>query len=435
MSASNRASLIGKLQTALKKFYQPLPTQPTRPLLEHVLYASLLEDAPADLADEGMAKCEQEFFDWNEVRVTTITELSQVLENLPDPQKAARRLKSNLQAIFEEFYTFDLDHLKKENLGKAVSKFEKMPGMTPFVLNYTVQNGLGGHAIPVDYSAMVIMLSTQIASQSEAMAGKVPGLERAIPKNKAIDFSGLLHQAAVALNTSTKDKTARQLLDAVSKGSSKRLDQWLASKKAAKKRVIQRKVDERAAAEEAEKQRIAEEKAAEERKAAKAAAKKAAAEKAAADKVAAEKAAKVAKAAKAESDAKAAKKAKATKKAKAVKKTATLAKKATKKKTTKVAKKTAKKVSKKTSDKKAATKKSATKKSATKKSATKKSATKKASVKKTAKKKAPVKKKAVKKTAKKKTATKKASGAKAKASKKPVSKKASNRKLTKRKPR
>lgn len=429
MSASNRASLIGKLQTALKKFYQPLPTQPTRPLLEHVLYASLLEDAPADLADEGMAKCEQEFFDWNEVRVTTITELSQVLENLPDPQKAARRLKSNLQAIFEEFYTFDLDHLKKENLGKAVSKFEKMPGMTPFVLNYTVQNGLGGHAIPVDYSAMVIMLSTEIASQSEAMAGKVPGLERAIPKNKAIDFSGLLHQAAVALNTSTKDKTARQLLDAVSKGSSKRLDQWLASKKAAKKRVIQRKVDERVAAEEAEKQRIAEEKAAEERKAAKAAAKKAAAEKAAAEKVAAEKAA-AEKAAKAESDAKAAKKAKATKKAKAVKKKATVAKKATKKKAAKVAKKTAKKVSKKTSAKKAATKKSASKKAATKKAATKK-----ASVKKTAKKKAPVKKKAVKKTAKKKTATKKSTVAKAKASKKPASKKASNRKLTKRKPR
>jgi endonuclease-3 len=252
MSASNRASLIGKLHTALKKYYKPLPAQPTRPLLEHVLYASLLEDAPADLADEGMAKCEQEFFDWNEVRVTTVTELAQVLSNLPDPQKAARRLKSNLQAIFEEFYTFDLDHLKKENLGKAVGKFEKMPGMTPFVLNYTIQHGLGGHAIPVDYSAMVIMLSTEIASQSEAMAGKVPGLERAIAKSKGIEFAGLLHQAAVALNKNTKDKTARQLLDAVSKGSSKRLDEWLASKKAAKKRVVKRKAEERAAAAEAE---------------------------------------------------------------------------------------------------------------------------------------------------------------------------------------
>lgn len=248
MSASNRAALIGKLNNALKKHYKPLPAQPTRPLLEHVLYASLLEDAPAELADEGIAKCEQEFFDWNEVRVTTVTELSQVLSSLPDPIKAARRLKSNLQAIFEEFYTFDLDQLKKDNLGKAVVKFEKMPGMTPFVLSYTIQHGLGGHSIPVDYSAMVIMLATEIASQPEAMSGKVPGLERAIPKNKGIEFAGLLHQAAVALSKSTKDKKARTLLDAVNKGSSKRLDQWLASKRAAKRRAVKRKVEEKEAA-------------------------------------------------------------------------------------------------------------------------------------------------------------------------------------------
>lgn len=431
MSASNRASLIGKLQTALKKLYQPLPTQPTRPLLEHVLYASLLEDAPADLADEGMAKCEQEFFDWNEVRVTTITELSQVLENLPDPQKAARRLKSNLQAIFEEFYTFDLDHLKKENLGKAVAKFEKMPGMTPFVLNYTVQNGLGGHAIPVDYSAMVIMLATEIASQSEAMAGKVPGLERAIPKNKAIDFSGLLHQAAVALNASTKDKTARQLLDAVNKGSSERLDQWLASKKAAKKRVVKRKADERAAAEEAERLRLEEEQAALEKKAAKkaaaekaAAAKVAAAEKAAAEKAAEEKAAAAAKAAQAKAAEKAAKSTK-KKKATASKSTSTsTAKKKGSKKvsaavsgTKKVTKKTAKKSSKKT----VAAKTPAKKKSA-KKSPVKKKTAKKLPVKKATKKKASAKKPSTTKT-------------KPKSAKKTPAKKSASRKLTKRKPR
>ena len=248
MSATKRATLIGKLNTALKKHYKPLPTQPARPLLEHVLYASLLEDTPADLADEGMAKCEQEFYDWNEVRVTTVTELAQVLSRLPEPVVAARRLKSNLQAIFEEFYTFDLDHLKKENLGKAVNKFEKMPGMTPFVLSYTVQQGLGGHSIPIDYSAMVIMLCTEIASQQEANSGKVPGLERAIPKSKGSEFSGLLHQAAVALNKNVKDKSARAFIDAVSKGSSKRLDEWLASKKAAKKRVVKRKIEEKAAA-------------------------------------------------------------------------------------------------------------------------------------------------------------------------------------------
>ena len=122
------------------------------------------------------------------VRVTTVTELAQVLSRLPEPVVAARRLKSNLQAIFEEFYTFDLDHLKKENLGKAVNKFEKMPGMTPFVLSYTVQQGLGGHSIPIDYSAMVIMLCTEIASQQEA--NPVLGLNAPFPRAKEASFPG-----------------------------------------------------------------------------------------------------------------------------------------------------------------------------------------------------------------------------------------------------
>ncbi|TWU43102.1 hypothetical protein Q31b_21390 [Novipirellula aureliae] len=257
MSAPNRSTLINKLFTALKKHYTPTPPQPARPLLEHLIYASLLQDAPADLADEGMAKCEQDFFDWNEVRVTTVSELSQVLGRLPDANKAAQRVKSNLQSVFEEFYTFDIDHLKKENLGKAVAKFEKMPGVTPFVLSYTVQHGLGGHSIPVDYSAMVILMVTEIASQPEAAGGKVPGLERAISKSKGIEFSDLLHQAAVELSVNTKSKKARSLVDEVAKGSSKRLDEWLSGKKEQKKRVAARKAAAAEAAEEEAEQVLA----------------------------------------------------------------------------------------------------------------------------------------------------------------------------------
>lgn len=448
MSATKRATLIGKLNTALKKHYKPLPTQPARPLLEHVLYASLLEDTPADLADEGMAKCEQEFYDWNEVRVTTVTELAQVLSRLPEPVVAARRLKSNLQAIFEEFYTFDLDHLKKENLGKAVNKFEKMPGMTPFVLSYTVQQGLGGHSIPIDYSAMVIMLCTEIASQQEANSGKVPGLERAIPKSKGSEFSGLLHQAAVALNKNVKDKSARAFIDAVSKGSSKRLDEWLASKKAAKKRVVKRKIEEKAAAklaaEAAERAAIEAAKNPPKKKkvkepvkelpAAEAAAKETA--KAAAKKAAASKATKKKAATKKVEPAKKPVKKKAESKS-------DVTKKATKKPAVKKAK-ASKKVSKKvTPAKKAATRKATTaKKSPAKKATpTKKAASKKAVSKKTAKKaatKKTTKKKAVtKKTTSKKTSTakKKTAAKKTVPAKKASSKKSSNRKLTKRKPR
>ncbi len=215
MTAKNRAGAITNLHAALKKHYKPAPAAPGRPLLEHILYAALLEDAPAELADEGFAKCEQEFYDWNEVRVTSVTELAEVLSRFPSPPTAAARLKRSLQSVFETFYNFDIDHLKKENLGKAVAKFESMTGISPFVLAYLVQHGLGGHAIPVNAAAMQIMFHAGIVSEAEARSGKVPGLERAIPKSKAIEFSSILHQAAMALQADPQDKTVWEIILAV----------------------------------------------------------------------------------------------------------------------------------------------------------------------------------------------------------------------------
>ncbi len=230
MTAKNRAGLITKLHTALKKQFKPAPASPGRPLLEHLLYASLLEDAPADLADEGFAKCEQEFFDWNEVRVTTVTELAEVLVRLPSPMTAARRLKRNLQSVFETFYSFDIDHLKKENLGKAVAKFEAMPGMTPFVLAYLIQHGLGGHSIPADGASLTLMHYCGIVDRAELEGGRVPGIERAIPKNRAIEFSSLLHQAGVAFAKNPKDKSVWDVLIAVNKDSKRIMDDSIEAK-------------------------------------------------------------------------------------------------------------------------------------------------------------------------------------------------------------
>ncbi|MEL6898861.1 MAG: hypothetical protein AAFP90_22405, partial [Planctomycetota bacterium] len=172
-----------------------------------------------------MAKCEEMFFDWNEVRVTTATELSEVLSGLPEPVRAARRLKSNLRNIFETFYSFDLEHLKKENLGKALAKFQEMPSMTPFVLAYISQHGLGGHAIPVDFAGMRLMMLCGIVNESEAASGKVPGLERAVPKNKGIEFASSLQQASFALRDDPADKSLRLLVSAVNKPAVKLLEE------------------------------------------------------------------------------------------------------------------------------------------------------------------------------------------------------------------
>ena len=64
-----------------------------RSVLEHLMFACCLEDAGYEAAEEAFAALEHTFFDWNEVRVTSLSELSEVMARLPDPRVAGNRIK------------------------------------------------------------------------------------------------------------------------------------------------------------------------------------------------------------------------------------------------------------------------------------------------------------------------------------------------------
>ena len=86
-------------------------------MLEHLLFACVLEDARYEPAEEAFAALKHTFYDWNEVRVTSISELSEVMAVLPDPRAAANRIKRVLHSIFEELYCFDLEEQAEEEPG------------------------------------------------------------------------------------------------------------------------------------------------------------------------------------------------------------------------------------------------------------------------------------------------------------------------------
>lgn len=193
MSISNRAAKITKAHKVLKKHYKPF-VPADRPVLEHLLYACCLQDATHEAADEAFAKLQQAYYDWNEVRVTTVSELAEVMNCLPKASETASRLKRTLQSVFEAYYSFDLDSLKKENIGKSVKQLERLSGVTPFAVAFVIQNGLSGHAIAVSGDAFETLRVLGIIADNEAADHKVPGLERAIAKSKGAEFGSLLHQ-------------------------------------------------------------------------------------------------------------------------------------------------------------------------------------------------------------------------------------------------
>ncbi len=223
MSVPNRSQLINTTYDVLKKHYKPAQPPADRSLLEHLLYACCLENAHHEAADEAFAKLQQVFFDWNEIRVTTVTELAETVSSLPDPSAAATRLKRCLQSIFEGHYAFDIEFMRKQNLGKSVKELREVDGTTPFGVAYVAQNGLGGHSIPTNRGVIHAMEVVGVISSAEAKKRRVPGLERAIPKTKGVEFASLVHQLGADFFASPFGSRIRSILVEISPDAKKRL--------------------------------------------------------------------------------------------------------------------------------------------------------------------------------------------------------------------
>lgn len=235
MSAStNRADLINRLFKVAKKRYEPIKPPTERSVMEHLLYACCLEDSEYVSADEVFARLQEDYFDWNEVRVTTTVELAEVMKSLYDANAAAFRLRRTMHGMFEAHYQFDLEFLKKENLGKAIQILEKYRGITPFVVSYTAQAGLAGHSIPVDEALLSLLFVIGAISESEFQKRKIPGLSRVVSKANGIEFASVAHQLAAAFHKSPHNKELREVILKITPDAKERFP-----KRGAKKKVVE----------------------------------------------------------------------------------------------------------------------------------------------------------------------------------------------------
>ncbi len=212
MAPVSRTAQFAKVSKILKKHYKAVRPDPERPVLEHLLVACCLENCHYEPAEEAYAALKHTFFDFNEIRVTSIAELSEVMAALPDPRTAANRLKRVLQAVFEATYEFDLEEYRKKNLGPTTKWLEKLDGTTGFCIAYVVQAALGGHSIPVDSGTLKVLQICDLITDKDVEAGVVPGLERAVTKAKGIEFGSMLHQLGADFTANPYSAAVRKIL-------------------------------------------------------------------------------------------------------------------------------------------------------------------------------------------------------------------------------
>lgn len=197
MAMQSKAQLLTEIHTLLKRRYKPKPERDASRLsvLTAVVYGICHEDTTREQANQALSRFNDEFFDWNEVRVSSIPEIQEALAGLPDPEEKARRIRRFLRQLFSRTYGFNLEPLLKKPLKDALKVLKTYEAFeSDFVTATVIQQALGGHAIPIDKSSQRVLARLGIGEMETPSLRAI--VERAVPKNRGAEFAELIEELA-----------------------------------------------------------------------------------------------------------------------------------------------------------------------------------------------------------------------------------------------
>lgn len=199
MATQSKAQFLTDVHTLLKKRYKPKAERVAARLtvLEAVVFGICHEDASRDLANQALSRFKDNFFDWNEVRVSSLEEIQEALVGLAKGDERAYRIRRFLRQLFEKTYGFTLEALAKKPLKESVKVLQEYDALnSDYVLATVTQLALGGHAIPIDESSRRALERLGVAEAETDVATLRGALERAVPKNRGAEFADLLEDLA-----------------------------------------------------------------------------------------------------------------------------------------------------------------------------------------------------------------------------------------------
>jgi len=207
-AAANKQAQLTHLLNVLKKKVPGSPVEEgePRPILEEVVYAILREGATPGQATVAYGKLKEAFFDWNEVRVSTVSEVSDAMHGLPDSGAKSQRIIELLQEIFEDLYAFNLDDIAKKGVKQAAKQLARYKsGVGDFTVAWVTQKSLGGHAVPIDGPSLRVLHRLGIVDPEQDELESIRGtVEHYIPKASGAEFTERLINFAATICTAER---------------------------------------------------------------------------------------------------------------------------------------------------------------------------------------------------------------------------------------
>ncbi|MCH8963342.1 MAG: hypothetical protein IIB58_00155 [Planctomycetes bacterium] len=188
----------------VKKFFNRLKRSGPKPTLheyddplKQLIYAVLSEDNSPTRAKTAMTRLLANTIDYNDLRVSTSTELASIIES--DIFNAVERtsvLIEVLGSIYARENSVALNKSKTKNRRDARAYLEGLSGMTPYVLSGTMLWAFDEHAIPLDEQTLTVLKKEGLVDPDATMAEAQGFLRRHISAGDAKLFTALLKRHA-----------------------------------------------------------------------------------------------------------------------------------------------------------------------------------------------------------------------------------------------
>lgn len=201
---------IQKLYRSLKRKYARPQKVVYESIVDALVYAIVSEKMSGSATQAAMKRFADYFVDWNDLRVSRIEEIVEVLgEDTPATREMAPLLTASLRAIFNKYNVVNLEVLKKIGKRPAKQVLEKIVGADRdhFVVDYCMLTSLQGHAIPLTKSMIEYLRSNEMV-HPEADEQEIEGfLARQISARNAYEFYYLLRCQSESRRSRSKKKT------------------------------------------------------------------------------------------------------------------------------------------------------------------------------------------------------------------------------------
>src|SRR5690348_9398233 len=101
MATQSKAQFLTDVHTLLKKRYKAKAERvaPRLTVLEAVVYGICHENTTREQANEALSHFKDDFFDWNEVRVSSLEEIQEALRGLSNIEERAYRIRRFLRQL------------------------------------------------------------------------------------------------------------------------------------------------------------------------------------------------------------------------------------------------------------------------------------------------------------------------------------------------